>query len=284
MAFPANVLRVMIASPSDTVSARDAVERALYDWNQSNSANRHVVLMPWRWETSAVPETGAHPQSLINAQGVAQSDIVIALFGSKLGTPTPAHVSGTVEEITEAEGKGVPVHIYFSTAPLPHDVDTEQLEGLRTFKRELQDRALYGEYASESELTFKVWKAIEYDLGRLELAAPGQAQSLRGVKFTVQSMREDLLDRVDDRGKSHYKTKHWAEVTNVGDVDAEQVTFEAVGDDSGMFVLYPNSPTTVHDSQSRRVGLGFSLGGADHILRISWVEDGLPKSQDFVID
>ena len=139
MAFPANVLRVMIASPSDTVSARDAVERALYDWNQSNSANRHVVLMPWRWETSAVPETGAHPQSLINAQGVAQSDIVIALFGSKLGTPTPAHVSGTVEEITEAEGKGVPVHIYFSTAPLPHDVDTEQLEGLRTFKRELQE-------------------------------------------------------------------------------------------------------------------------------------------------
>lgn len=33
MAFTATVLRVMIASPSDTAEARDAVEAAIYGWN-----------------------------------------------------------------------------------------------------------------------------------------------------------------------------------------------------------------------------------------------------------
>lgn len=40
MAYTANVLRVMIASPSDTIEARDAVESAVYGWNGANAQTK----------------------------------------------------------------------------------------------------------------------------------------------------------------------------------------------------------------------------------------------------
>lgn len=117
MPYVATVLRVMIASPSDVPEARDAVEKAVHGWNDANARNKGVILQPWRWETSAVPVMGAHPQKLINAQGVDDSDIVFALFGGRLGSPTPDAISGTAEEIDRALELGKPVHLYFSTAP-----------------------------------------------------------------------------------------------------------------------------------------------------------------------
>ena len=128
MSFPATVLRVLVASPSDVPDARDAVEGALHSWNRLHATTRNVVLLPWRWETNSVPLLGGHPQEIINTQGVDGADIVVALFGSRLGSPTPDAVSGTVEEIERAVNSGKPVHLFFSRAPLPHDVDTAQLE------------------------------------------------------------------------------------------------------------------------------------------------------------
>ena len=88
-------------------------------------------MQPWRWESSAVPMMGTQPQRLINAQGVDKSDIVISMFAGRLGSATPDAISGTAEEIDRALEAGKPVHLYFSTAPLPSDVNTEQLDALR---------------------------------------------------------------------------------------------------------------------------------------------------------
>lgn len=40
MSFTASILRVVIASPSDIPEARDAVERALHNWNDANSISK----------------------------------------------------------------------------------------------------------------------------------------------------------------------------------------------------------------------------------------------------
>ena len=172
MAYTANVLRAMIASPSDTIEARDAVEAAIFGWNGANAHAKQAILQPWRWETSSVPVLGDHAQSLINSQGVDESDVVFALFGSRLGSPTPDAVSGTVAEVERALEQGKPVHLYFSTAALPNDVDTAQLEGLRAFKTEISERGLLGEFSSVSQLGYEVWKAIEYDIANLSLGVP----------------------------------------------------------------------------------------------------------------
>jgi hypothetical protein len=65
MAFGSRVFRVMIASPGDTIEERDAIERALHGWNADRSEREQVVLLPVRWETTAVPRLGASGQSII---------------------------------------------------------------------------------------------------------------------------------------------------------------------------------------------------------------------------
>lgn len=115
---------------------------------------------------------GAHPQKLINAQGVDDSDIVFALFGGRLGSPTPDAVSGTAEEIDRALRAGKPVHLYFSTAPLPHDIDTAQLEALRAFKTDMYDRGLLGEFSTQTSSTTKCGRPRKIEARPVAIARP----------------------------------------------------------------------------------------------------------------
>lgn len=222
-------------SPSDTIEARDAVESAAYGWNGANAQAKQTILQPWRWETSSVPVLGDHPQSLINAQGVDESDVVFALFGSRLGSPTPDAVSGTVAEIERAIEQGKPVHLYFSTAPLPNDVDMAQLEGLRAFKTEISQRGLLGEFSNVSQLEHEVWKAIEFDIANLSLGVPILRSAVSEVRFSVQPQQEREIRDYDKNGKPRYSTRHWIEITNTGDQDAEEVLFEPVGEHQHAF-------------------------------------------------
>lgn len=285
MAFSATVLSVMIASPSDTADARDSVEKALQSWNDTNSRNRGVVLLPWRWETNAIPVLGGPPQALINAQGLDSADIVFALFGSRLGSPTTESVSGTVEEIEGATSRDVPVHLYFSTAPLPHDVDVRQVEGLRTFKGEIQARGLYGEYANPTELTVKVWQSIEHDLASMNLNAvtsPAAAVTTE-ITWLVQPGEEKFVD-YDFKGLPSSRTRQWLDVTNRHPTkDALEVRFSANEEESGIYLEVPETPVTVHAGQTKRLVFGYAYGDEAPKVTVSWLEDGEEKSREFFV-
>lgn len=284
MPFAATVLRVMIASPSDVPEARDAVEKAIHGWNDANAISKGVILLPWRWETSAVPVLGGHPQALINSQGLENADVVVALFGSRLGSPTPDAVSGTIEEISRASQDGMPVHIYFSTAPLPHDVDTKQLEGLRAFREEIQSAGLYGEFNNPSQLEHEIWKAVEHDLASMTLEVPvSVAASRPPVEFEVQPGSEQYV-KYDSKGKPKNATRRWIDVTNVGAADAEGVTFSPAGEQGRFFLGVGEEPTVVHKGQTRRLWLELMMaGGSERVVRVSWIEGGEEKSKNFHI-
>ncbi|MRX42126.1 DUF4062 domain-containing protein [Agromyces kandeliae] len=283
MSYSAKVLRVMIASPSDVPEARDAVEKAILGWNDANARAKGVILQPWRWESSAVPVMGAHPQKLINAQGVDDSDIVFALFGGRLGSPTPDAVSGTVEEVDRALELGRQVHLYFSTAPLPYNVDTAQLDALRAFKEDMQDRGLLGEFNNIEQLGHEVWKAIEHDIASLSIdPTPELNAGLGEVDFVVQPHQEREVSGVNSRGAPRYSTNHWLEITNTGDLDAEDVTFEGILEDGYMRLIAPGNPTTIHKGQSRRLPVLYAAGGSDGArLRIRWREHSEQKEREF---
>jgi hypothetical protein len=169
MGFDAHVLKVMIASPSDTGRERDAIEKALYGWNSARAEREQIQLAPWRWESHAVPELGGSAQDIIDRQAVESCDVVIAVFNARLGTATDDAVSGTAHEIIHAHRAGKPVHVYFSTEPFPRDTKPEEIARLNAFQRQMRGEGLLGEYSGVEDLQFKVRDAIEKDLTDLDL-------------------------------------------------------------------------------------------------------------------
>lgn len=224
MPFSAHVLRVLIASPGDTTAERDAVTEALHGWNAARAEREQVVLLPRRWETNAVPRLGGSAQSVINDQLVDRADIVIALFDSRLGMATAAAVSGTAEEIERAHAAGRPVHVYFSTEPIPRDADLGQVQALRSFQEQLSKLGLLGTYASPEDLGHQVRQAIEGDLDLLGLGAVPRRPSGREravLRARYDSEREQYRD---DRGAVRYRTRRERlVVTNAGEATAQRV-------------------------------------------------------------
>lgn len=213
---------------------------------------------------------GGSPQSFINTQGVDTSDIVIALSGGRLGSPTLDAVSGSVEEIERAVDAGKPVHVFFSTAPLPVDVDSAQLDGLRAFKRELPQRGLLGEFSTEFDLGERVWQAIEHDVSALELPPPEFSPRAPRDNLLVQSRSAREVSGYDAKGAPRYRTRRWVEVSNQSEHDAENVV-ATVAEGSGIFLAGFREPTVIHAGQTRDLHLEFSLGtGDDPTLTLAW--------------
>lgn len=242
MAFDAHVLKILIASPGDTIEERDAVEGSLHGWNASRAEREQVILLPQRWETHAVPRLGGSGQSIINEQLVDAADVIIALFDTRLGQATDDAVSGTADEIQRAHKAGKPVHVYFSGEPLPRDVNAEQLTALRDFKASLQSQGLLGTYANPEDLAYQVRSAVEHDLSLLNLGTVPRRRGAEEHAILRVEYKFDREPRTDNKGriKSH-TTNQRLEVTNHGAVTAERVRIrlEAVGE---------GSPPHMHDS------------------------------------
>ena len=153
MSFRSETYRVLIASPSDLPEERQAATDAINEWNAQHTAAEGIVLLPVKWETHAVPETGRRPQEAINRQLVQECDILVGMFWTKLGTATGAAESGTVEEIDQFVAAGRKAMLYFSSRPIdPNKIEPKQHRKLRAFKAATYSKALTGTFASLDEL------------------------------------------------------------------------------------------------------------------------------------
>ena len=153
MAYPATVIEVMLAAPSDLSKEVQVMADVVQAWNDGNSRVRHVVLLPQSHDRQAVPAVGLHPQSVVNNQLLDKCDILIAAFWTRLGTPTDSHGSGTAEEIDRHTRSGKPAMLYFSNAPhQPNGIDVRQLDAVRDYKARMQRTAYCGEFSSPEEL------------------------------------------------------------------------------------------------------------------------------------
>lgn len=146
----------MVASPSDVPQERVIVRDVIAEWNAIHAKDRKTVLMPLGWETHATPEMGDRPQSIINGQLLKDADLLVAMFWTRIGSPTGVAKSGTVEEIEEHIGSGKPAMIYFSSAPVrPDSIDEEQYSALKEFRESLLERGLFEQYESLGEFRSK---------------------------------------------------------------------------------------------------------------------------------
>lgn len=142
----------MLNEPSLLEHEIKITQEVLHKWNSLHSEKQRIVLFPLHWSTSAYPSTGKPAQLSINEQLVTKNDLLICIFGTRIGTPTDDFESGSVEEIEEHLKAGKSVMIFFkrSTADITK-VDLDQLTKLNEFKKSIQNRALYFEYSETSE-------------------------------------------------------------------------------------------------------------------------------------
>lgn len=232
MTFPATVVQVLVASPGDTTEAREAILEVAARWNGNHARDRGIVFSPWLYELHGRPELGDRGQAILNRQGVDTADVVVAIFGTTLGSSTGTEPSGTVEEIKHAHSQGKPVHVYFYSGPIPSETDLDKLTEVRSFQDELGNEGFYGKYPDLAALERSVREDLESDIRILEVG-PAQAPAPAAqVDLRVRHDAEKEVRGHDKKGKPKFVyTKRALVITNQGEAPAEQLRFKVTTDD-----------------------------------------------------
>src|SRR3954468_10228005 len=104
MPTPVLVLRAVVASPSDVKPERDALLAIFDEVNRDTAAPARLHLELSRWETDSYPGFHAEgPQGLIDPiLNIKDCDLLIGIFWSRMGTPTPSGRTGTEHEFDTA--------------------------------------------------------------------------------------------------------------------------------------------------------------------------------------
>ncbi len=148
--YKARVYHIMIGAPSDIKEEVEILKNVVHKWNDLNSEKEKIVLIPKHWASSTYPTAGARPQESINKQIVDKSDLLISIFGARLGAPTGKASSGSIEEIDEHLNVGKPVMVFFKKSG-SYDIDPAQLQMVLDYKKSIQDHVLWVEYRDEEE-------------------------------------------------------------------------------------------------------------------------------------
>lgn len=150
--------KIVVSSPSDIIEELDVVYEVIDYWNITNSDDYGAMLEPVSWKTHATSEIGDRPQAIINKQlELKDCDILVAIFWTRLGTPTGKAESGTIEEIEEFKKAHKPVSIYFSSFPVsPKNIDIEQYSRLSEIIEKYKNDGLVIDYNSFEQFRYKL--------------------------------------------------------------------------------------------------------------------------------
>jgi hypothetical protein len=222
VSFSATVYRVLIASPGDLKEEREVIEDVVNSWNASHADAEGIVLLPVRWETHAVPEYGDRPQAILNRRLVADCDILIGAFWTRVGTHTGASESGTVEEIEQFAKAQKPALLYFSSREIdPHRVDLDQLKRVRELRTRLEQVALIGQFASPDQLGSRLTRDLIQQMRRFRI--PGEVPPEKRAAAPRAGVPADLhhLPSTPDREVADAQAlgalylEYWERFTNV---------------------------------------------------------------------
>lgn len=215
MSYKADVLRVLIGSPSDVQEERKIIEESLYVWNSIHSLDERIILQPIMWERDSAPQLGDRPQAILNAQIVNDCDLLIATFWTKIGSPTGKYNSGTVEEIQEFIKAKKPVMLYFSSKPAdPTTINLEQLQELNEFKNAMKQEGLYKEYDLLQNFKYNLNSHISKNVKEIKRNRLGKNaeqisnNSEDNISHKSQNMLDNIAPNLERIRDSFYKEKN----------------------------------------------------------------------------
>lgn len=161
--------RIIVASPSDMYEARKAVFDVLHELNRTFEI-RSISIRGLGWEEYVTPGIATtDSQAVVNDQLLTEYDILIALFGTKLGTPTANSASGTVEEIEHAIANSdsplgqYRVQVYFrDRIENASSISIDELKRVVDFRESLKSRGiLYRLFDDNNNLRKEIRANIE---------------------------------------------------------------------------------------------------------------------------
>jgi hypothetical protein len=159
---------------------------------------------------------GAHPQKILNENLLRDADILVGIFGTRIGTATTDFISGSVEEIKKHVAAGKLAMLYFSHVPVdPNSIDPNQWAALQAFKDECRTGGLYAEYASHEELRTDFGHHLTIELNKaqyrwlrkpeetVEPREPGLGDDEKRLLIAAASDRNGQVLTVTDMGGFH---------------------------------------------------------------------------------
>jgi len=138
------VISLFLASPADVANERLVVSATVDEWNARHGRSLGVSFQLLTWEKSVSAGFSDDGQQVINEQINDDYDALIAIFWTRLGSPTKRDVSGSVEEYHRAllrleEGEKVEIAFFFKDALVDfRNVDLQQLAAVKHFESEAQ--------------------------------------------------------------------------------------------------------------------------------------------------
>ena len=191
---------------------------------------RQIVLFPLRWETNSSPEMGTHPQTVLDRQILAYADIVVGIFGRRIGTATPEHISGSVQEIKKHVAAGKLAMVYFSRVPVnPNLVDQDQWRALQQFKEECRTGGLYDEFETKEQFKHNFGHHLTLELNKPKyvwLPRPLSPEREETAEPALSELERQLLIAIseDANGSVFFGTTHDGFFLQTNNVDLNDGT------------------------------------------------------------
>ena len=232
--------RCLLISPSDVDEERAAVADVIDRWNAQVGEGHDASVRLVMWETHAVPDVSAPAQEILNRDIVDECDFGIAVFWTRLGSPTTTHESGSIEEIERLRQRGARVLVYMSSAPIPQErLKDDQYHRLSEFKKRLRNEGLLGTYHDVADLREQILlhtTTVIIDLLQKDRGQPSPDAAMQiGVLTAPQPKRSSYcFCRRNDSANVGHTTPTWHPHSEL---------FGSIRVSQRYFRVYPGFPT-----------------------------------------
>lgn len=187
MTKPIDLVKLSFCGPSDVMKEIIIAQEVVKKWNLLHGEARGFWIKHQHWSSDSHPEMGDRPQAIINRQVIDDSDIIVAIFWQRFGSPTGAAASGTEEEIRRAIRFGKKVMVYFSDLEsVAGPADLAQARILAEFRRNLREKrqGLFGTFPSRDRFRTDFTRNLAHVLNELRpqatSAVVASTQSIHG--------------------------------------------------------------------------------------------------------
>jgi len=261
-------ITVLVSSPADQQKEAEAAIEAI--------EHLHDLLKPYghsiehmNWKRNIATGRAERGQEVVNEQ-IKRADVIIAIFGLRIGTDTGLYESGTIEEIEEFFARSVDgqpsydVHIFFNNkaAEEPLSIDAEQLQKVQRFRESLNSRGVnFGQFSNLDTLKNMV------RLGLNEYAARNKPQSQLTENDPLGEFEElgsldasDLAESYMDKAVSEMSliAKSFVEMTTkLAEVNASAPVDK--DDRSASRQFFSSAAAVLNNSRTQIQGLALSL-------------------------